>query len=321
MGRLQTGQRWARYVGAVVLGVIALFLSLHAPAGQSPMPTVHHDGGFLHPVAGVDESVSVAPAIVNPRRIKLGSASSFRQATMGPGFTAAKSSNHRAADPVCQRTSLDPTGRKGSGRAPMSRATAGGSQGSDVSVSTDRTLRRSGPSVQSASAVAFREKYWWVAVLVSLITVLAGMLGWLRRRRRQRDPYGLELSLISADGHVLSQHMAGHGHKGWYEFTISDIQRSPRIERRLRGPYAVQRSSNGGVLIRKGSNLIPLPIRGVAKLTDTLALGVDFPTLSPKSRASRSAPGKTPYASHTPPGPSTGSDDDEWPESPFSRYE
>jgi hypothetical protein len=96
------------------------------------------------------------------------------------------------------------------------------------------------------------------------------------------------LRLVSAEGDVLGEHLAGHGHKQWYEFAVVEPHRSPRIERRAHGPYAVQRSPEGGAVLRKrGGGRTPLPARGQVQLTDTLSLALGEDTRASKVRRPR----------------------------------
>ncbi|MFD9907765.1 VWA domain-containing protein [Streptomyces sp. NPDC059063] len=142
----------------------------------------------------------------------------------------------------------------------------------------DRTLVRSPLSVRVTPEPGMWEKYWWAfvlgAVVVGLVVVV--VVAWLGLRRRRRDPFGLALQLVAEDGTVLNEHKAGHGNnKQWYEFAVAEAHRSPRIERRAHGPYAVQRRREGGAVLRKqGGSRTPVPARGQVQLTDTLSLAL-----------------------------------------------
>lgn len=154
----------------------------------------------------------------------------------------------------------------------------------------DRTLVRTPLSVWVTPEPGVWAKYWWAfvsaAALIALATV--AVLAWLRQRRTRRDPFGLVLRLVSAEGDVLGEHLAGHGHKQWYEFAVVEPHRSPRIERRAHGPYAVQRSPEGGAVLRKrGGGRTPLPARGQVQLTDTLSLALGEDTRASKVRRPR----------------------------------
>ncbi|MEI7034409.1 VWA domain-containing protein [Streptomyces pratensis] len=144
----------------------------------------------------------------------------------------------------------------------------------------DRTLVRSPVSVQVTPEPGLLDRYWWVLV-GAVALIVAGVLltlAWLRQRRGRRDPYGLMLHLISEDGEVLGVHKAGHGQKQWYAFDVAEAHSNPRIERRTHGPYAVQRSPEGGaVLRRRGGARTRLTASGRVPLTDrlSLALGED----------------------------------------------
>ncbi|MFE4536625.1 VWA domain-containing protein [Streptomyces scopuliridis] len=141
----------------------------------------------------------------------------------------------------------------------------------------DRTLVRSPLSVQVTPEPGIWEKYWWAflsAVVVAALVVVA-VLAWLRQRRTRRDPFGLVLRLVSEGGDILGDHPAGHGHKQWYEFAVVEPHRSPRIERRNHGPYAVQRSPEGGAVLRtRGGGRARLTANGQVPLTDALSLAL-----------------------------------------------
>ncbi|GAA2255090.1 hypothetical protein GCM10010415_14450 [Streptomyces atrovirens] len=141
----------------------------------------------------------------------------------------------------------------------------------------DRTLERAPVSVRVTPEPGIWATYWWAFVsgAVALALATAAVVAWLRLRRRRRDPFGLMLQLVAEDGTVLGEHRAGHGNsKQWYEFAIAEAHRSPRIERRAHGPYAVRRSHQGGAVVRKGGSRVPLPVRGRVQLTDMLSLSL-----------------------------------------------
>ncbi|MFE7127964.1 VWA domain-containing protein [Streptomyces sp. NPDC057617] len=140
-----------------------------------------------------------------------------------------------------------------------------------------RTLVRSPLSVRVTPEPGIWDTYWWAflsaAALLALAVVAA--LALLRQRRSRRDPFGLVLQLVSEDGDILGEHPAGHGHKQWYEFAVVEPHRSPRIERRNHGPYAVRRSPEGGaVLRRRGAGKTRLPANGRVPLTEALSLSL-----------------------------------------------
>ncbi|MFG3152658.1 VWA domain-containing protein [Streptomyces sp. NPDC048219] len=152
----------------------------------------------------------------------------------------------------------------------------------------DRTLVRTPLSVQVTPEPGFWEKYWWAVVAGAAVLVLAAVavLAWMRQRRARRDPHGLVLRLVSADGEAVgTDHVAGHGHKQWYEFSLAEPHRAPRIERRTHGEYAVQRNPEGGaVLRRRGGGRTPLPVRGQVSLNDTVSLALGEETRGPRNR-------------------------------------
>ena len=120
----------------------------------------------------------------------------------------------------------------------------------------------------------------WLKAVLGVLVLLA--LAWIRQRRRRRDPYGLMLHLISEDGDVLGVHKAGHGQKQWYAFDIAEAHSNPRIERRTHGQYAVQRSPEGGaVLRRRGGARTRLTATGRVELTDRLSLALGEDSVRP----------------------------------------
>ncbi len=145
----------------------------------------------------------------------------------------------------------------------------------------DRALAHAPLAVRVTPEPGIGERYWWAFVTagVGVALVAAAVTLWVRQRRRRRDPNGLVLQLVSSeDGSVVNEHRAGHGTKQWYEFAVAEAHRSPRIERRPHGPYAVRRNPEGGAVLRKrGSGRVPVPARGQVPLTGTLhlALGDD----------------------------------------------
>ncbi|WP_461005479.1 VWA domain-containing protein [Streptomyces capparidis] len=156
----------------------------------------------------------------------------------------------------------------------------------------DRTLVRAPLSVRVTPEPGLWEKYWWafVSAFVLIALAVAAAVAWVRQRRARRDPYGLVLRLVSEDGDILNEHVAGHGLKQWYGFAVVESHRSPRIERRAQGPYAVQRSPEGGaVLRRRGAGRTPLPTRGQVALTATLSLALGEETRPPRGHRSRSS--------------------------------
>ncbi|MFE4053767.1 VWA domain-containing protein [Streptomyces sp. YIM B13518] len=152
----------------------------------------------------------------------------------------------------------------------------------------DRTLVRSPLPVHVTPEPGIGERYWWAfasgAVLIALAA--AAVAARRRLRRRRRDPSGLVLRLVSEDGTVLNEHTAGRGNgKQWYEFAVAEAHRSPRIERRAHGPYAVQRRREGGAVLRKqGGSRTPVPTHGQVPLTDTLSLALGEETRTTRRR-------------------------------------
>ncbi|MFJ4915981.1 VWA domain-containing protein [Streptomyces sp. NPDC088726] len=156
-----------------------------------------------------------------------------------------------------------------------------------------RTLVQSPLSVRVTPEPGIWARYWWafMAGAVLLVLVAVAVIAWRGQRRRRRDPFGLLLQLVSPEGEVLSEHPAGHGHKQWYEFTVVEPHRSPRIERRTHGQYAVQRSPEGGAVLRKrGSGRTRLPVQGRVELTDNLSLALGTPPGGPAAGPSAPNP-------------------------------
>lgn len=158
-----------------------------------------------------------------------------------------------------------------------------------------RTLVQSPLSVRVTPEPGIWDTYWWAFMSGAVLAVLAvvAVLAWLRQRRTRRDPFGLVLHLVSEEGDILGEHPAGHGHKQWYEFAVVEPHRSPRIERRSHGPYAVQRSPEGGaVLRRRGGGRTKLPVQGRVQLTDSLSLSLgSVPGTAPAGASAASATG------------------------------
>ncbi|MFD3646576.1 VWA domain-containing protein [Streptomyces cyaneofuscatus] len=151
----------------------------------------------------------------------------------------------------------------------------------------DRVLVSTPLSVQVTAEPTLLDRYWWVLVIAAVLLVAGVLLAlaWLRQRRRRRDPDGLMLHLIAEDGTVLGVHKAGHGQKQWYAFDIAEAHSNPRIERRTHGLYAVQRSPEGGaVLRRRGGARTRLTATGRADLTDQLSLALGPDTTGPSTR-------------------------------------
>ncbi|MEV0781687.1 VWA domain-containing protein [Streptomyces sp. NPDC050423] len=148
-----------------------------------------------------------------------------------------------------------------------------------------RTLVQSPLSVRVTPEPGIWDAYWWAFMAGAVLVVLAvvAALAWRKQRIRRRDPYGLVLQLVSEEGDILGDgHPARHGNKQqWYEFTVVEPHRSPRIERRDHGPYAVQRSPEGGAVLRKrGGGRTRLPVQGRVQLTEELSLALGTPAES-----------------------------------------
>ncbi|MEW2069804.1 VWA domain-containing protein [Streptomyces sp. NPDC007346] len=175
----------------------------------------------------------------------------------------------------------------------------------------DRVLERAPLSVQVTREGTFLERYRWALAGGAAVLVVGVLLtlAWLRQRRIRRDPYGLMLHLIAEDGTVLGVHKAGHGQKQWYAFDIAEAHSNPRIERRPYGQYAVQRSLEGGAVIRRNSGTrsrTRLTTTDQVELTDRLSLA-----LGPEpTRDSPRPPEADPEGSGAPGDATTGPHDD-----------
>lgn len=138
------------------------------------------------------------------------------------------------------------------------------------------TLVRAPLSVRVTPEPGIWDKYWgaFLAAAVLIAAAVAAVLALIRLRRARTNPRGLVLRLVDGNGEFLpGEHVAGPGHKQWYEFGVAEAHISPRIERRTHGPYAVQRNPNGGaVLRRRGGGKNALSASGPVQLTEGLSL-------------------------------------------------
>lgn len=148
-------------------------------------------------------------------------------------------------------------------------------------------------SVEVTPEPGIWDRYWGAflaaAVLVALIA--AAVLALVRLHRARRDPYGLVLRLLDEHGEPLpGEHVAGHGHKQWYEFGVAEAHISPRIERRAHGPYAVRRNPNGGAILRRrGGGRTPLSAAIPVQLTEGLSLALGEETRNSRKQQGGSA--------------------------------
>lgn len=160
-----------------------------------------------------------------------------------------------------------------------------------------RTLVSSPVSIEVTPAPGFWDRYWWAFVTGAavLAAATAAVLLLLRQRRSRRDPRGLVLQLVSPDGDELHRLTATHGRNQWFEFAVVEPHRNPRIERRNHGPYAVQRSPEGGAVLRKqGGARTRLQGQQAAALTEELSLRLGEEHHGPRQRRPRTGrPGPT----------------------------
>ncbi|MCS0635316.1 VWA domain-containing protein [Streptomyces sp. LP05-1] len=179
--------------------------------------------------------------------------------------------------------------------------------GSTVTVTdtTDgnRALVRSPLSVRVTPEPTFLERNWWAlaggALLLVALAVTVVLV--IRQRRVRVRPSGLVLRLVSGDGEQLAEHRVGLVRTPWYGFGLTETHRSPRIEKRANGPYAVQRSPEGGAVLRtRGGGRTKVPAQGRAVLTDELYLALGDEPRRPGRRSagwwpwSRPAPNRRP---------------------------
>ncbi|MGW1712145.1 VWA domain-containing protein [Streptomyces sp. NPDC002156] len=162
------------------------------------------------------------------------------------------------------------------------------------------TLVQSPLSVDVTPEPGIWDRFWWafLAAAVLIALAVAAVLALIRLRQARRDPHGLVLRLLDEHGEPLpGEHVAGHGHKQWYEFGVAEAHISPRIERRAHGPYAVRRNPNGGaVLRRRDGGRIPLSAAIPVQLTDGLSLALGEETRNTRKRkaSSPTSTGPTP---------------------------
>jgi hypothetical protein len=171
----------------------------------------------------------------------------------------------------------------------------------------DRVLT---PQSQLSLSVVPKPGFWaqWWALIVALIAVLGLLVAALVSQRRikqiRRNAAGLPLNLLSEDGQVVNQHTARSGPKGWYEFAVVEPTGThPRIERRPGGIYAVQRSPDGGALLRtRNSGQARLLPGGSVPLEFGLSLALGEGGKRPRQRPGRRTrpkPGIEPQSIHT----------------------
>lgn len=266
--------------------------------GQLPVTaTVDLPEASTHPGATISGTVSVHNTGKSAHRLRLAVADlqpgllavSPAELTVAPGQSDTREVTVRVAPADAFGDRLGDDGLRLAGTVTVVDAT-----------DHDRALVRAPLAVRVTPEPGLWERYWWAfAGAAALVALLAAAVAtWTRQRRRRRDPHGLVLQLVSEDGSVVNEHRAGHGTKQWYEFAVAEAHRSPRIERRPHGPFAVQRSPEGGAVLRKrGSGRIPVPARGQVPLTGglLLALGDDGrPPRNGRPSASDRPPQPTP---------------------------
>lgn len=160
----------------------------------------------------------------------------------------------------------------------------------------DLTLVQSPLSVDVTPEPGIWDRFWWafLATAVLIALAVAAVLALIRLRRARRDPHGLVLRLLDEHGEPLpGEHVAGHGHKQWYEFGVAEAHISPRIERRAHGPYAVRRNPNGGAVLRRRDGRTPLSAAIPVQLTDGLSLALGEETRNSRRQKGSSAPTAT----------------------------
>lgn len=248
--------------GEVPPGEPAVVAGLNLPAAD------------VHPGATVDGTLSVHNTSDAPHTLRLSVADIGRdmltvspaQIVLKPGETGTRKVSVEVAPADVFGDRLGDDGLRLGGTLRVVDAT-----------DSDRPLVGSALSVRVTPEPGIWDRYWWAFMAGAVLAVLAAVavVAWRRLRRRRRDPFGLVLQLVSEQGDILSEHPAGHGHKQWYEFAVVEPHRSPRIERRSHGQYAVQRSPEGGAVLRtRGGGRTRLPVQGRVELTDSLSLSL-----------------------------------------------
>lgn len=259
----------------VAPGVLPVTTGLALPAADTHPGATFTGTLSVHNTSNTPHTLRLSVADLKPGLISVDPA----EITVKPGESGTRNVTVQIAPEGAFGSRLDGDGLQLGGTVTVVDTTDG-----------NRALVRSPLTVRLTPEPGIWAKYWWAfvsaAALIALVTV--AVLAWLRERRNRRDPHGLMLQLVSEDGTVLGDHPAGHGHKQWYEFAVVEAHRSPRIERRSHGPYAVQRSPEGGAVLRKrGGGRTRVPTSGSVALTDTLSLSLGEETRPPKSRRTR----------------------------------
>ncbi|MFE6775644.1 VWA domain-containing protein [Streptomyces sp. NPDC057702] len=262
--------------GDVALGTPDVTAALNAPTATA------HPGSAVSGTLSVHNSSKTAHTL----RLTVGDvrpgllAISPDKITVDPGESTSRRVTFEVAPKDIFGSRLDEGGVRLAGTVTVSDASDG-----------NRVLVRSSVSVRVTPEPSFWDRYWWAFVVgaaVLAVLALAGTL-WVRQRRVRQDPRGLVLHLVSGEGDVLHEHTVGRARNQWYEFTVVEPRRNPRIERRPRGEYAIQRSPEGGaVLRRRGERPTRLRAHEVVGLSEGVNLTLGDEPRSTRSRRPRS---------------------------------
>ncbi|QKW51368.1 vWA domain-containing protein [Streptomyces buecherae] len=276
--------------GNVALGTPDVTAALTAPTATAHPDSTVSGTLAVHNNSKAPHTLRLSVTDVRPGLLSISPA----EITVGPGDSSSHKVRFKVAPKDILGSRLGDGGLRLAGTVTVADATA-----------ENRVLARTSVSVRVTPEPSFWDRYWWVFVAggAALLALALGAAVWTRQRRGRRDPRGLVLRLVSAEGDVLHDHTAGPGRNQWYEFAIVEPHRNPRIQRSNHGPYAVQRSPEGGAVIRqRGGQRSRLTATGTVPLTDELSLSLGEETRTPRGRRPRTTRSRT----APPPAPTAG---------------
>ncbi len=250
--------------GLVAPAVLLVTATLTIPGGSQVHPggritgtlAVHNGDSRPHTLSLVVQDLDDGILTVSPQRL-----------TAAPGDAPVR----KVTLTVASRSAL---GRRLSGGT----LRLGGKITAQDASDRDRVLADTPLSLTVTPPPGFWQSYRWEliggAALLALVAV--GLVNRHRIRIIQTNAAGLSLQLVSDEGQIVNEHLARSGRKGWYEFDVAEPGGThPRIVRRPGGPYRVQRSPDGGaVLRRRGAGQAHLPLGGQATLSHGLSLAL-----------------------------------------------